>query len=52
MKENLPYLIWAYALVGVLITVYSVSLVRRRRRVANELKALAETLKSRNRGQA
>ena len=50
MKENTPYLIWAYALVGLLITVYSVSLVRRSRRVANELKALAATLKSK-RGQ-
>lgn len=51
MRENMPYLIWAYALVGVLVTVYSVSLIRRSRRVANELKALAETLKSK-RGQA
>jgi len=52
MKENLSYLIWAYALVGLLITVYSASLIRRSRHVANELKVLAETLKSRKRGQA
>ncbi len=47
MKENMSYLIWAYALVGVLVTVYSASLIRRSRQVANELKVLAETLKSR-----
>ena len=52
MNENLSYLIWAYALVGLLITVYSVSLIRRSRNVADELKVLAETLKSRKRGQA
>ena len=47
MKENMAYLIWAYVLVGVLITAYSASLIRRSRRVARELETLAATLKSR-----
>lgn len=45
MKENLGYLLWAYLLLGGLLTVYSVSLVTRSRRVARELERLAAELR-------
>lgn len=47
MKENFGYLIWAYLLVGALVTAYSVSLITRSRRVARELERLAGELRSR-----
>jgi hypothetical protein len=45
MQDNLVYLLWAYALIGLLITVYGVSLVGRGRRVARELESLAATIR-------
>ena len=45
--KNLPYLLWAYVLIGLLISVYGISLVRRFRQVAAELEALAATLRAR-----
>ncbi len=47
MKENFGYLIWAYLLVGILVTAYSASLITRSRRVAQELERLAAELRAR-----
>jgi hypothetical protein len=47
MKENFGYLIWAYLLVGGLVTAYSVSLITRSQRVARELESLAAELRGR-----
>jgi hypothetical protein len=49
--KNLPYLLWAYVLIGLLISVYGMSLVRRFRQVAQELETLAAALRAR-RGEA
>ena len=45
--KNLPYLLWAYVLIGLLISVYGMSLVRRFRQVAHELETLAAALRAR-----
>jgi len=52
MKENFVYLVWAYVLLGALITAYSVSLITRSRRVAQELESLAGQLRERRAGEA
>lgn len=44
--KNLSYLLWAYALIGLLISVYGMSLVQRFREVALELEALAVTIRA------
>ena len=46
--KNLPYLLWAYVLIVLLISVYGMSLVRRFRQVAQELESLAAALRTRN----
>lgn len=43
--KNLPYLVWAYVLIGLLISVYGMSLVQRLRQVAQELEALAAAIR-------
>ena len=48
--KNLPYLLWAYVLIVLLISVYGMSLVRRFRQVAQELESLAAALRTRNSG--
>jgi len=44
--KNLSYLLWAYALIGLLISVYGMSLVRRYREVAGELETLAGAIRA------
>ena len=44
--KNLSYLLWAYVLIGILISVYGMSLVRRYRQVAVELETLAAALRA------
>jgi hypothetical protein len=51
MKDTLVYLLWAYALIGLLITIYGVSLIRRSRRVVSELESLAAIIRK-HRGQS
>jgi hypothetical protein len=47
MKTNLPYLLWAYALIALLLVGYAASLVRRMRQVAAELETLAAAIRAR-----
>ncbi len=44
--KNVSYLLWAYALIGLLISVYGMSLVRRFRQVAGELETLAAAIRA------
>jgi hypothetical protein len=48
--KNLAYLLWAYALIALLVSVYGASLVIRARRVARELETLAEAIRARRGG--
>jgi hypothetical protein len=45
MQDNLVYLLWAYALIGLLLIIYGASLVARSRRVARDLESLAATIR-------
>jgi hypothetical protein len=47
MKSNLPYLLWAYALIAIILVGYAADLVRRMRRVVAELDTLAAAIRDR-----